>query len=378
MTTNDFTCNLVSLGKTGVGKSALLNYLFDLKFESGVGKPVTGYGLHEEDAEVKGQKFHIFDSWGIEADKVDQWKRLIDSELRKHGSDKAPEEWFHAVLYCVQAGGARLEDIDKQIILKFINDSYHVVIVLTKIDQLLKNKEENKKKEIDFKQDIEREIINGIDKDKVDINDLKLEIISVCSEDVETRSYTAQKSGRDELIKTIINGWSQTMANRFAPVITEKLKNLIRRFFVIKIAELKETNVSGFAVKNDKLLDDLKLEIEEFCKNLIQQTLPREVEKLLKSFNKVGISLSNAFDATPIFKHSLNKFDNFYTQICSEDAKKQIFNWLTLGIRILINGKEIKKRIEELYTACDYQLRQNIDSEIFPKLQKQLKEALNK
>ena len=378
MTTNDFTCNLVSLGKTGVGKSALLNYLFDLKFESGVGKPVTGYGLHEEDAEVKGQKFHIFDSWGIEADKVDQWKRLIDSELRKHGSDKAPEEWFHAVLYCVQAGGARLEDIDKQIILKFINDGYHVVIVLTKIDQLLKNKEENKKKEIDFKQDIEREIINGIDKDKVDINDLKLEIISVCSEDVETRSYTAQKSGRDELIKTIINGWSQTMANRFAPVITEKLKNLIRRFFVIKIAELKETNVSGFAVKNDKLLDDVKLEIEEFCKNLIQQTLPREVEKLLKSFNKVGISLSNAFNATSLFKELSTKFDDFYTEICFEDAKKQIFNWLTLGIRILINGKEIKKGIEDLYTICDRQLKQNIDSEIFPKLQKQLKEALNK
>lgn len=372
MTTNDFTCNLVSLGKTGVGKSALLNYLFNLNYESGVGKPVTEYGLHPKNTEVNGQKFCVFDSWGIEADKVDKWEELIDEELRKHGSDKAPEEWFHAVLYCVQAGGGRLEDIDKKIILQFINEGYHVVIVLTKVDQL------GEEEETTFKQIIESEIKNGIDKSKVDINDLKLEIVSTCSVEKKLRGYTTEKSGRDELIKTIINGWSQTMANRFAPAITEKLKKLTRQFFTIKIAELKETNVSGIAAKNEELLKDLKSEIEEFCKNLIQQTLPREVEKLLKSFNKVGISLSKALNATSIFNSLSNKFDNFYTQICSEDAEKQIFNWLTLGIRILINGNEIKKGIEDLYTTCDRLLKQNIDSEIFPKLQKQLKEALNK
>ena len=38
----DFRCNIVTLGKTGAGKSSLLNYLFGTTFKSGVGKPVTG------------------------------------------------------------------------------------------------------------------------------------------------------------------------------------------------------------------------------------------------------------------------------------------------------------------------------------------------
>lgn len=372
MTTNDFTCNLVSLGKTGVGKSALLNYLFNLNYESGVGKPVTKPGLHPKNTEVNGQKFCVFDSWGIEADKVDTWEEKIDEELRKHGSDKAPEEWFHAVLYCVQAGGGRLEDIDKKIILQFINDGYHVVIVLTKVDQM------DEKEEKKFKQIIESEIKNGIDKNKVDINDLKLEIVSVCSTEKELRSGITKQFGRDELIKTIINGWSQTMANRFAPAITGRLKNLIRIFSATKIAELKNAKVSGIATKNEELLKDLEFEIEEFCKNLIQQTLPREVEKLLKSFNKVGISLSKAFNATSIFNSLSNKFDIFYTQICSKDAENRLFNLLTFGLGYLKQKKEIKESIQYLFQECESDLIRIIDSEIFPELREKLKEALNK
>lgn len=373
MTTNDFTCNLVSLGKTGVGKSALLNYLFNLNYESGVGKPVTKPGLHPKDAEVKGRKVRVFDSWGIEVDKVKRWNEEIDKELRMHGSDKAPEEWFHAVLYCIQAGGAKIEDIDTQIISRFINEGYHVVIVLTKADQL------SDEDEYELKQIIEKEIRNGIDKDKVDINDLKLEIVSVCSTEKELKSgIITKRFGRDELIKRIFDCFSQTMANRFAPVIIYRLKKSVRYFFEEKAQELKNTKVSFIATKNDKLLDDLKSEIESFCKNLIQQTIPEETKKLLESYNKVGIALSNIFDATSYFNSLSHLFDNFYTKICSKDAENRLFNFLTFGLGFLKQKKEIKMGIEDLYKDCRNSLNTEIDNEIFPYLREQLKEVLNK
>lgn len=370
MNTNDLTCNLVSLGKTGVGKSTLLNYLFNLNYKTGVGKPVTEPGLHPEDTEVKGRKVRVFDSWGIEVDKVNKWKEEIDKELREHGSDKAPEEWFHAVLYCIQAGGAKIEDIDTQIISRFINESYHVIIILTKADQLSEEDEE------EFKQIIEKEIRNCIDKDKVDINDLKLEIVSVCSIEKELRAGITKQFGRDELIKRIFDCFSQTMATRLAPAIIYRLKKSVRDFFEEKAQELKNTKVSSIATKNDKLLDDLKSEIESFCKKLIQQTIPEEIKKLLNSYNEVGIALSNIFDATSYFDSLSHLFDSFYTQICSKDAENRLFNFLTLGLGFLKQKKEIKMGIQDLYKDCRNSLNTEINNKILPYLREQLKEAL--
>ena len=135
----DFTCNLLIMGQTGTGKSSLLNYVFGTDFKTGAGKPVTGEGFYEQETEIASQKVRVFDSWGLEPGKLEEWQKLIDKQLAEHGADKPMEEWFHTVIYCIQAGSARVQDIDLEMISAFINKGYRVSIVLTKADQLKDN-----------------------------------------------------------------------------------------------------------------------------------------------------------------------------------------------------------------------------------------------
>ena len=61
--------NILIAGKSGVGKSSLLNYIFGEEVaETGAGKPVTAEGLHEYSFELKDNdriSFSICDSWGL-------------------------------------------------------------------------------------------------------------------------------------------------------------------------------------------------------------------------------------------------------------------------------------------------------------------------
>lgn len=98
--------NILIAGKSGVGKSSLLNYIFGEEVaETGAGKPVTAEGLHEYSFELKDNdriSFSICDSWGLEPDKADEWhKQIIDkvAEYDKHSIN----EWFSTIIYCLSA-----------------------------------------------------------------------------------------------------------------------------------------------------------------------------------------------------------------------------------------------------------------------------------
>ena len=71
--------NILIAGKSGVGKSSLLNYIFGEEVSpTGAGKPVTAKGLHEYSFELKDNdriSFSICDSWGLEPDKADEWHK---------------------------------------------------------------------------------------------------------------------------------------------------------------------------------------------------------------------------------------------------------------------------------------------------------------
>ena len=134
----DFMCNLLVMGQTGTGKSSLLNYIFGTNFETGTGRPVTGEGFYEQETEINGQKIRVYDSWGLEPGKLEQWDALIREKLDEHGSDKPMEEWFHTIIYCIQAGSARVQDIDVQMINTFLDKGYRITVLLTKSDQLPK------------------------------------------------------------------------------------------------------------------------------------------------------------------------------------------------------------------------------------------------
>ncbi len=128
-------CNFLVLGKTGVGKSSLLNCLLgDRRFDTGTGKPVTTKGIHESEGTLDGIKVRVFDSWGLEAGAVEEWHRMLKDAQEKHDLTHKIEDWFHAVVYCVNAGGHRIEDVDRDIIRSLLADDLYVVVALTQSD----------------------------------------------------------------------------------------------------------------------------------------------------------------------------------------------------------------------------------------------------
>ena len=74
--------NVVAIGKTGVGKSTLVNYIFGRHVRTtGVGRPVTARGFHREPGEIAGVPLMFFDSWGLEVSKHKEWRDDLTHEL---------------------------------------------------------------------------------------------------------------------------------------------------------------------------------------------------------------------------------------------------------------------------------------------------------
>ncbi len=160
--------NVVVLGKTGVGKSTFINYLYGKnKMKTGVGRPVTNVGFHHIDFNLKELPVRLFDTWGLEAGKSKMWLKELKKELSKRSTSHSADSWFHTVFYCISSGGQRVEPFEVDVIKNFIQEKYAVTIVLTKADQATQ-------KELDT---LELVLQHDIDK--------KIKIVPVCSEKKE-------------------------------------------------------------------------------------------------------------------------------------------------------------------------------------------------
>lgn len=127
--------NVLILGKTGVGKTSLCNYIFGAEImKTGAGRPVTGMGIFEETIPLSPQLvLHLYDSWGLEADKAESWKALIQQVLEQHDVREI-KDWFHTIIYCLSAKSARVEEFDLEMIRALGQDGSPVLVVLTHCD----------------------------------------------------------------------------------------------------------------------------------------------------------------------------------------------------------------------------------------------------
>src|SRR4051794_25594388 len=125
--------NLAVMGKSGVGKSTLINAVFGRKVaETGIGSPVTpGRRLYRTDCGTLG----LFDTRGLE---VGPDSSRIITELREllvRAQGKPVSEQIHAVWYCVSGTGGRLEHAEATFIKDVADLGLPVFLVLTRVER---------------------------------------------------------------------------------------------------------------------------------------------------------------------------------------------------------------------------------------------------
>ncbi|MDN6731743.1 MAG: 50S ribosome-binding GTPase, partial [Atopostipes suicloacalis] len=119
--------NILVLGKSGVGKSTLINTIFREKIAAtGIGKPVT---KHLQKISRKDVPITIYDSRGLELSEEVQ-KEVHEEVFSLLAKKKSGKDAIHLAYFCIQATSSRIEDAELKLI-EEISKKIPVVIVLT-------------------------------------------------------------------------------------------------------------------------------------------------------------------------------------------------------------------------------------------------------
>ncbi len=148
---NTYNTNVLILGKTGSGKSALVNYLYGQNIAvARVGRPVTERGLHRHqpfmwhDIQVS-----VFDSWGLESSFIDDWKEDLYAALRSCDQSQNIGDWFHTVIYCCDARKGQPDSCEqKKVLDELRGKGVRLIFALTRWGLCRENERETARKNL--------------------------------------------------------------------------------------------------------------------------------------------------------------------------------------------------------------------------------------
>ena len=132
--------NILLIGKTGVGKSTLINNIFRENLaETGIGAPVTE---HLVKLSKEGVPVNLYDTKGLELSMESQRAVQIEvmSTIEKLESGEDSENKIHCVWFCISAGSHRLEEAEK-IWIAALSRHVPVIVVLTQAIDLTSARE---------------------------------------------------------------------------------------------------------------------------------------------------------------------------------------------------------------------------------------------
>ncbi|MCR4922571.1 MAG: GTP-binding DUF697 domain-containing protein [Lachnospiraceae bacterium] len=209
--------NIIVAGKTGVGKSTLINAVFrDELAKTGIGKPVTD---HMREISKKDIPLTIFDTRGFELGKEVQ-KQVRDEVVQKIKDGfmtKDINKAIHCIWYCINTASNRVEPEEIEWIRELSKENkvttVPIIIVLTQ----------------SFSKRNARELRQLLLNENLDV----VQIIPVLARDYEIdEDYTAKAYGLEELI--------QVMGEALPDELIETLQN-------VQIASLAEKRKKAHA-----------------------------------------------------------------------------------------------------------------------------------
>ena len=121
--------NVIIAGKTGVGKSTLINAVFQGEIATtGQGRPVT---QDTREYTKEGIPISIFDTRGLELEAFDETLRQLTSFVDQRAQETDPSRHIHCAWLCISEEGRRVESAEQNLA-KQLASRMPVIVVITK------------------------------------------------------------------------------------------------------------------------------------------------------------------------------------------------------------------------------------------------------
>jgi predicted GTPase len=285
-----FVFNIVIIGKTGAGKSSLINYLYGYGSpiaKAGVGKPVTERGFHKHNLTWKTIPVNIYDSSGLEVGDAPNWHEMLKDELKEHGTDRPVSEWFHTIFYCLNAATTRVESFEVNIINELITNKYRVIVVLTRADITSKETRST------LKDCIRKEVSSEIP------------IIEVCSVAQKMPFGETVTSGIDELQEETLRGFWNAITVRLPERCEYVLHKEVDEWYEKQAKYLDSINDNMYRINKLKTKTIITDSFQDFLKELKKtrhEIIVKEVNKIVNYYKQLAAMLKYPeLEDLPIF-----------------------------------------------------------------------------
>ncbi len=121
--------NILVAGKTGVGKSTLINAVFgEAVSETGRGRPVTQKVAKYEPA---GLPLRLWDTKGLEAEAFQETLAAVDQTVREAAESDKAEDHVHIAWLCINERSNRVEPADERLVELCQRHGLPVIVILT-------------------------------------------------------------------------------------------------------------------------------------------------------------------------------------------------------------------------------------------------------
>lgn len=195
--------NIIVAGKTGVGKSTLVNAVFRAKLaETGMGRPVTA---HIRKITKRGIPLSIYDTKGFELEESVQQavKEEIFDTINEGAASKDINQMIHCIWYCINTASNRIEPKEIEWIRELSQSNQvtrvPIIVVLTQ----------------SFSQKKAQQMRKTLENENLDI----AQIIPVLAEDYEIEGLgVAQSYGLDVLVKVMAEALPEELLETFQHV----------------------------------------------------------------------------------------------------------------------------------------------------------------
>lgn len=196
---NNEKVNIIVAGKTGVGKSSLINYIFGEEVaEIGNGKPVT---QEIEEYVMKKDNITLFDTKGIEAADYEDTLSNIKKFLEKKHNSVEENDHIHIAWICISEAGGRIEEADKELLKILIDTGIPAIGVFTKMTPVKNSEFVNKVIEENMLPGVKNVIRIRNVEEKIELDDMEIKLSPRGAEELLDETYKNISEGRQNAIK---------------------------------------------------------------------------------------------------------------------------------------------------------------------------------